>query len=69
MKKYIFGIDSRKIQLGFLAVGVGIIMAFPLKANFTEWALYTGALFTAMGVGIQSDKKIESKNLFDEAKK
>lgn len=61
-------ITSRKGLLTIGGIVLGCYMSIPLKANFTEWALYTGGLLTALGVGIQNDKKIEQPLLGGENK-
>lgn len=54
--------QSRKNRLGSVALIIGIVMAFPLHATYTEWTLFTVAVLTGMGFSMQSDKIIERKN-------
>ena len=49
---------GRKNKLGTVGLIICCIMAFVLKATYTEWGIIFCFILTGMGFGIQHDKMI-----------
>ena len=48
-------LTSTKGQNLIVSQLMGVIMAIVLKADFTAWSIFAGAMFTMWGIGHQND--------------